>query len=161
MVQADDLRQDGRQEGMVEMSLKDLIGDNLAAERPKSLAEQSADKLRELILLERLPAGLSLNERELSALLGISRTPVRDAIRLLEVEGLVDYIDGRLRVADPSMETLSHWLMIQGALEQSNVSPVLEVARLIEVQRAYEAGQSLIEREDDRISKFISTLRQF
>ncbi len=117
MVQADDLRQDGRQEGMVEMSLKDLIGDNLAAERPKSLAEQSADKLRELILLERLPAGLSLNERELSALLGISRTPVRDAIRLLEVEGLVDYIDGRLRVADPSMETLSHWLMIQGALE--------------------------------------------
>ena len=51
--------------------------------------------------------------------------------------------------------------VIQGALEQSNVSPVLEVARLIEVQRAYEAGQSLIEREDDRISKFISTLRQF
>lgn len=51
--------------------------------------------------------------------------------------------------------------VLQGALEQSNVSPVLEVARLIEVQRAYEAGQSLIEREDDRISKFISTLRQF
>lgn len=50
--------------------------------------------------------------------------------------------------------------ILQGALEQSNVSPVLEVARLIEVQRAYEAGQSLIEREDDRISKFISTLRQ-
>ncbi len=99
------------------MSLKDLVGGSLAAERPKSLAERSADKLRELILLERLPAGLPLNERELSDLLGTSRTPVRDAIRLLEVEGLVDYIGGRLRVADPSMETLSHWLLIQGALE--------------------------------------------
>lgn len=99
------------------MSLKDLIGDSLAAERPKSLAEQSADKLRELILLETLPAGLPLNERELSELLGTSRTPVRDAVRLLQVEGLVDYVDGRLRVADPSMETLSHWLMIQSALE--------------------------------------------
>ncbi|MDO6729167.1 GntR family transcriptional regulator [Marinovum sp. 2_MG-2023] len=99
------------------MSLKDLIGGSLAAERPKSLAEQSADKLRELILLEKLPAGLPMNERELSELLGTSRTPVRDAIRLLEVEGLVDYVDGRLRVADPSIETLSHWLMIQGALE--------------------------------------------
>lgn len=99
------------------MSLKDLVGDSLAPERPKSLAEQSADKLRELILLEKLPAGLPLNERELSDLLGTSRTPVRDAIRLLEVEGLVDHVDGRLRVADPSMETLSHWLMIQGALE--------------------------------------------
>lgn len=100
------------------MSLKDLVGDSLAAERPKSLAEQSADKLRELILLERLPPGLPLNERELSDLLGTSRTPVRDAIRLLEVEGLVNYSDTRRpRVADPSMETLSHWLMIQGALE--------------------------------------------
>lgn len=49
---------------------------------------------------------------------------------------------------------------IQGALEQSNVSPVLQVARMIEVQRAYEAGQSLIEREDERISRFISTVRQ-
>ncbi len=50
--------------------------------------------------------------------------------------------------------------VIQGALEQSNVSPVLQVARMIEVQRAYEAGQALIEREDERISRFISTVRQ-
>ncbi len=50
--------------------------------------------------------------------------------------------------------------VVQGALEQSNVEPVLEVARMIEVQRAYEAGQALIEREDERIEKFISTLRQ-
>ena len=51
-------------------------------------------------------------------------------------------------------------VVVQGALEQSNVSPVLEVSRMIEVQRAYEAGQALIEREDERISRFISTLRQ-
>ncbi|WP_084420366.1 flagellar hook-basal body complex protein [Henriciella litoralis] len=51
--------------------------------------------------------------------------------------------------------------VLQGALEQSNVTPVLEIARMIEVQRAYEAGQSLLEREDERINKFISTLRQF
>ncbi|MEM5518853.1 flagellar hook-basal body complex protein [Henriciella sp. AS95] len=51
-------------------------------------------------------------------------------------------------------------IVVQGALEQSNVEPVLEVARMIEVQRAYEAGQALIEREDERIAKFISTLRQ-
>jgi flagellar basal-body rod protein FlgF len=49
--------------------------------------------------------------------------------------------------------------IVQGALEQSNVSPVLEVARMIEVQRAYEAGQALFEREDQRISKIISAVR--
>ena len=101
-----------------ELRRQAIIDGKIGTERPKSLAEQSADKLRELILLEKLPPGLALNERDLSGLLGISRTPVRDAIRLLEVEGLVDYSETRRpRVADPSMETLSHWLLIQGALE--------------------------------------------
>lgn len=50
--------------------------------------------------------------------------------------------------------------VVQGALEQSNVSPVLEVARMIEVQRAYEAGQSLLEREDQRITQLISAVRE-
>lgn len=50
--------------------------------------------------------------------------------------------------------------IVQGALEQSNVSPVLEVSRMIEVQRAYEAGQTLLEREDQRIGQLISTIRE-
>ncbi len=50
--------------------------------------------------------------------------------------------------------------IVQGALEQSNVSPVLEVARMIEVQRAYEAGQTVLEREDERIGQLISTVRE-
>lgn len=50
--------------------------------------------------------------------------------------------------------------LVQGALEQSNVSTVLEVARMIEVQRAYEAGQSMLEKEDQRISQLISAVRE-
>jgi len=46
----------------------------------------------------------------------------------------------------------------QGALEQSNVSAVTEVARMIEVTRAYEMAQSLITDEDDRIRQTIRTL---
>lgn len=134
------------------MSLKDLVGGSLAAERPKSLAEQSADKLRDLILLEKLPAGLPLNERELSELLGTSRTPVRDAIRLLEVEGLVDYVDGRLRVADPSMETLSHWLMIQSALEGLAGEQACQNAtdaELAQIASVQEEMVDMAERKDD------------
>ncbi len=37
--------------------------------------------------------------------------------------------------------------------------PVLEMARMIEVQRAYEAGQTVLEREDQRITQLISTVR--
>ena len=49
--------------------------------------------------------------------------------------------------------------VLQGAFEASNVSPVLEMARMIEVQRAYEAGQTALEREDQRITQTISTVR--
>lgn len=41
--------------------------------------------------------------------------------------------------------------MIQGFLETSNTQPVLEIARMIEVQNAYGAGQSLMDREDERM----------
>lgn len=57
-------------------------------------------------------------------------------------------------------EQLENGEVIQGALEQSNVSPVLEVSRMIEVQRAYEAGQAMLEREDQRLSQLINAVRQ-
>ena len=49
--------------------------------------------------------------------------------------------------------------VLQGFLEESNVDPVLEVARMIEVSRAYEAGQSFLEREDERIRKTIQAIQ--
>lgn len=46
----------------------------------------------------------------------------------------------------------------QGFLEGSNVEPVAEIARMIEVQRSYELGQNLLDREDERIRNVIQTL---
>ena len=45
--------------------------------------------------------------------------------------------------------------VLQGHLEGSNVAPVIEVARMIAVQRAYELGQGFLDREDDRIRSFM------
>jgi flagellar basal-body rod protein FlgF len=36
----------------------------------------------------------------------------------------------------------------------------MEVSRMIEVQRAYEAGQTILEREDQRITQLITALRE-
>ena len=46
----------------------------------------------------------------------------------------------------------------QGFLEGANVNPVHEITRMIEVQRAYELGQSLADRESQRVSSVIETL---
>ena len=48
--------------------------------------------------------------------------------------------------------------LVQGSLEQSNVNPVAEMARMIEVQRAYEYGQKLLDSEDGRIRLVVRTL---
>ena len=48
--------------------------------------------------------------------------------------------------------------IVQGHLEASNVEPVAEIARMIAVQRAYELGQSFLEREDERIRSVVQTL---
>lgn len=48
--------------------------------------------------------------------------------------------------------------LLQGHLEQSNVSPVEEMTRMIEVQRAYELGQSFLDSEDSRLRSAIQTM---
>jgi len=48
--------------------------------------------------------------------------------------------------------------IVQGFLEGSNVNPISEITRLIEVQRAYEKGAKLLGQEDERIRGVIRTL---
>lgn len=48
--------------------------------------------------------------------------------------------------------------LMQGFLEESNVNPVSEVARMIQVQRAYEMGQKFLDAEDSRTRNVIQTL---
>ena len=48
-------------------------------------------------------------------------------------------------------------VIVQGALEKSNVNPVIEMTKLIKVQRSYEYVQQMIDQEHDRISNTIST----
>ena len=50
--------------------------------------------------------------------------------------------------------------MVQGFLEKSNVNPVTQITRMIEVQRAYELGQSFLDKEDERIRQVIRTAGQ-
>jgi DNA-binding GntR family transcriptional regulator len=137
--------------------LRELVPQEYSvADRP-SLAEEAAAKLRDLILLETLPPGLPLNERELSEVLGVSRTPVREAIRQLELDGLVVYGGTRRpSVADPSMETLSQWLMIQGALEGLAGEQACELATEEEIQQIEALQNKMIElaESDDRLKLF-------
>jgi len=62
--------------------------------------------------------------------------------------------------APEGFEALENSKVLQGFLEDSNVEPVTEIARMIEVQRLYDAGQKILDMEDSRIKQVISTIRQ-
>lgn len=66
----------------------EAAADPLAIQHP-TLAAVVADKLRQLIVDGTLVPGVWLNERELCERLGVSRTPLREAYRILASEGLV------------------------------------------------------------------------
>jgi flagellar basal-body rod protein FlgF len=56
------------------------------------------------------------------------------------------------------IEPATNATILQGMLEDSNVEPVSEIARMIEVQRAYEMGQKFLDAEDERVRGVISAL---
>jgi flagellar basal-body rod protein FlgF len=64
---------------------------------------------------------------------------------------------GTLFAAD-AVEPAEGATILQGQLEDSNVEPVSEIARMIEVQRAYELGQKFLDAEDERVRGVIQAL---
>ena len=64
---------------------------------------------------------------------------------------------GTLFSAD-GIEPTDQGTILQGYLEDSNVNPVMEIARMINVQRAYELGQSFMDQEDKRVRAVVETL---
>lgn len=68
---------------------------------------------------------------------------------------------GESRFAAPDgWEPVENTRVMQGFLEGSNVNAMEQISRMIEVQRAYELGQSLMEKENKRIQSVIETLRK-
>jgi DNA-binding GntR family transcriptional regulator len=70
-----------------------------------ALHEQVAHRLRQMLVENRILPGAKLNERELSEVLKVSRTPLREAIKMLAAEGLVELLPNRGAIAVELSET--------------------------------------------------------
>jgi DNA-binding GntR family transcriptional regulator len=62
---------------------------------PRTLHDEVIARVRDLIIEGELPAGSRINESDLGPRLGVSRTPLREAIRTLASEGLVELVPRR------------------------------------------------------------------
>lgn len=85
----------------------------------QTLSSALADSLRERILLGELPDGTQLVQESLSQEYGVSRIPVREALRQLEAEGLITFIDHKgAKVTRLKLEDVLELLHIRAILER-------------------------------------------
>ncbi len=68
--------------------------------------------------------------------------------------------DGVMFRADDGYEPAENARVLQRFVENSNVNPILQITRMIEVQRAYELGASFLEAEDERVRQALRTMSQ-
>jgi DNA-binding GntR family transcriptional regulator len=86
--------------------------------QPGYLAQQAADRIREMIRSGRLKTGDRIREESMCAAMGVSRTPLREALRILSSEGLIESIPNRGScVAQPSIETVGEMFFVMAILE--------------------------------------------
>ncbi|WP_109005365.1 GntR family transcriptional regulator [Streptomyces rishiriensis] len=109
------------------MEKTQLTGDRVVAPaRRRGLADEVADRIREAIFSGAYAPGAPLREVELSGVLQVSRGPVREALRVLEREGLVHCAWHRGTVVTTlSEEDVAELDSLRGALEDLAVQQVI------------------------------------
>lgn len=86
----------------------------------KTLREQVADAVRKKILHHELEPGMRITESELATQFGVSHGPVREALRQLEQEGLIEYTRNvGCSVRNVSLSDVIEALLIRGTYELS------------------------------------------
>src|SRR5580765_7999038 len=88
-------------------------------ELPATLVEVAEHRLRDAILRGALQPGEKIVEEQLCADFGISRAPLREALRLLGQQGLVEHLPRRgVRVTQLSARDIDELFTLRDALEQ-------------------------------------------
>ena len=119
---------------------------------PLGLTAQVAARLRSQLVEGQIPPGAKLNERVLCECLHVSRTPLREAIKLLAHEGLVDLLPNRGAVAvklgaadiGHSFEVLAALEAQSGQLAAQRITP----AQLTELRAKHHEMLAAYERRD-------------
>jgi len=120
--------------------------------RADSVVDLAYERIRSMLVEGEIPPGARLGQVELAEQLGISRTPIREALRRLTGEGLAEFVPNRgFRAASPGLDDVLLRLEVRSLVEPG-------IARLAAERRTEEhlaALRASIEREtaaDTRIA---------
>jgi DNA-binding GntR family transcriptional regulator len=100
--------------------------------RADSVVDLAYERIRSMVIEGEIPPGARLGQVELAEQLGISRTPIREALRRLTGEGLAEFVPNRgFRAASPGLDDVLRRLEVRSLLEPG-------IARLAAARRSHD-----------------------
>ena len=120
---------------------------------PTSLADRAYAAIRDLIVTLELPPGSAVREPELTVRLGIGRTPVREALRRLAQERLVEVFPRRgIFVTTVDVRDLAHLCEVRAVLEPEAARLAAERATRADLEelRGLRSELGLVRPRDDQ-----------
>ena len=100
--------------------------------RADSVVDLAYERIRAMVVDGEIPPGARLGQVELAEQLGVSRTPVREALRRLTGEGLAEFVPNRgFRAASPGLDDVLRRLEVRSLVEPG-------IARLAAARRSDE-----------------------
>jgi DNA-binding GntR family transcriptional regulator len=128
----------------------------------QSLADKAYQQIRELIVSLELAPGAVIDERDLMERLGIGRTPVREALRRLALERLVEVYPRRgMFVTNVDVRQLARLSEVRAVLEPEAArlaaerATAVDRAGLDELLAELDAGESELMELDERIHRAV------
>ena len=131
---------------------KNLLKSRTVNRTPASRSDLAYQILKERLLSGTLPSGSALSTYSLAKELGISRTPITQALKRLEDEGLVEIIPQvGCRVAQPTPVEVIEVFMLRAVLE--GLAAEITAQRITEtdireLERLLQKGEAAIQRND-------------
>ncbi len=119
-------------------------GLNLRRVQPRVLRQEVLAALRTAILANEIPAGSRILEAEVAEQMGVSRAPVREAIRHLEQEGLV--------------EIFPHRGAVVVGLPEAEIDAIYELRSVIEGRAIAAAVRSVTDEDLERLETLIDEM---
>jgi len=117
----------------------------------RSLTKLLVEELKTAMITGKLAPGERLSEEKLAASLKVSRIPLREALRRLEMEGYVTFLPNHeVAVSKPTMEELEDYYAIASVLEGLAARLAVERAQPEELSRLRELHQLLREAYQER-----------
>lgn len=133
--------------------------DGVQLSRQLPLSDQVYALVRKAIVLGRLPPGSPIQETEIAGKLGISRTPVREAVKKVSDEGLIEvFAQHGTFVSDIRRSQVEEAYVIRIALESESVeraAAVITPRQLQDLEDIHQAHETAVKRQryDEAIAR--------